>query len=142
MHIRMRTATFRDIPALRDIFNQGIVDGGATFETMPKTALQRQHWLTISHDDRFKVFVAVSDTGQTVGYVALNRFTARECHSGISEISVYVRRECRNQKVGQQMLVFLSEEAKKLGFHKLVINVFAKNKPAGGNAQENTGAKS
>lgn len=130
MQVKMRAASYRDVPALTEIFNQGIEDGNATFETVPRTPLQRQHWLETIHDRRFRVYVAIAENGETVGYIALNRFTARECHRGISEISVYVRRECRNQKVGQQMLSFLSEEAKHLGFHKLVINVFAKNKIA------------
>ena len=61
--LRTRAATISDAAAIAEIYNQGIDDRIATFETEPRSAGQIAEWLTPRH------IVVVAETGD-IGPVA------------------------------------------------------------------------
>jgi L-amino acid N-acyltransferase YncA len=123
--LEFRPATVDDVPAITRIYNQGIVDRIATLETQIRTERERAEWLA-SRDDRHPVFVAVQD-GTVVGWASLNVFNPREAYRHVADFSVYVERSWRGQGVGEFLLGHLIDEARRIGFHKIVLTAFPFN---------------
>lgn len=119
-----RTATVADAPAIVKIYNEGIADRIATFETTARSVDQILGWF----DDRHPAVVVIDAEGQIAGYAATFSYADRCCYAGIAEFSVYVRRANRGQGVGAMAMTALIEEAAKVGFWKLLSRVFVENK--------------
>ena len=118
-----RPATVADAASIAEIYNQGIADRIATFETEPRTAAQIEEWLTERH------LVMVAETGETgvVAFAASFPYSNRPCYRGIGEFSVYVRRNYRGRGAGRAVLAALIEAAAARGMHKLTSRVFPEN---------------
>lgn len=123
--IEFRPAVETDIPTITRIYNQGIEDRIATLETETRTEEERVQWLH-SHGDRYPVFVA-DEGGQVVGWASLNVFNPRAAYRHVADFSVYVERAWRGKGIGSLLLSHLVEEARAIGFHKLVLSAFPFN---------------
>ncbi len=117
-----RPATLADASAIAHIYNQGIEDRVATFETRLRSADDVRAWFDGRHP-----IVVVEDDGAVVGFAATSTYRPRECYAGIAEFSVYVAREGRGRGVGRVAMLALIEAARAAGFWKLVSRVFPEN---------------
>ncbi len=120
MHIRV--ATPEDAAAIALIYNQGIEDRIATFETRPRTPEDVQTWFDGAHP----VVVAEDETG-VIAFASTSTYRSRDCYAGIAECSAYVLREARRQGAGSAVLSALITAAEEAGFWKLVSRVFVDN---------------
>jgi phosphinothricin acetyltransferase len=121
-NLRTRTATIADAAAIAEIYNQGIADRIATFETEPHVAADIAAWFTPRH----LVVVAETEAG-SVAFAASFPYSSRPCYRGIGEFSVYVRRDYRGRGAGRTVLAGLIEAAETAGLHKLTSRVFPEN---------------
>ena len=121
--LRTRAATSPDAAAIATIYNEGIADRIATFETEPRSATDIAGWFTGEH------LVLVAETGKTgpVAFAASFPYSSRPCYRGIGEFSVYVRRGHRGRGAGRAALGALIETATARGMHKLTSRVFPEN---------------
>ncbi len=124
MHVTIRPAGPSDAPTIADIYNEGILDRSATFETQPRTADDMLGRLADS--ERFPMLVAVED-GVVRGWAALSIYRSRPCYAGIAEFSIYLDRAARGRGVGRQLLDALIDAARHRGYWKLVSRVFPFN---------------
>ncbi len=120
--LRSRSATPEDAPAIARIYNQGIEDRVATFETRPRTPDDIHSWFDGVHP----VVVVENDQG-IVAFASASTYRARDCYAGIAEFSVYVAREARGQGAGRAAMEALIAAAEDAGFWKLVSRVFPEN---------------
>lgn len=118
-----RAATLADAAAIATIYNEGIADRIATFETEPRSAAQIAEWFT----GRPLVIVAESEATEPVAFAASFAYSPRACYAGIGEFSVYVRREYRGRGAGRPVRAALIGAAKAAGLHKLTSRVFPEN---------------
>ena len=88
--IRTRLATPADAAAITAIYNEGIADRVATFETEPRTVAQIAQQLA-DKGDRFPTVVVERD-GQVVAYAGAGAYRSRPAYAGVAEHSVYVAR--------------------------------------------------
>ena len=123
MHIR--TASLDDAAAIAEIYNQGIEDRVATFETELRSAEDQQAWLR-SIIDRYPAVVAQIN-GEIIGWAGAGPYRDRECYRGIGEFSMYVHRHWRRRGVGDLLLAVLISEAELLGLWKLLSRIFPFN---------------
>jgi L-amino acid N-acyltransferase YncA len=123
--VQVRSATLDDSGAIAEIYNQGIEDRIATYETEPRSAEEQQAWLG-AVANRYPAVVAHID-GQIVGWAGAGPYRSRECYRGIGEFSMYVRRDRRSQGVGDMLLAALIIEAERLGLWKLLSRIFPFN---------------
>jgi phosphinothricin acetyltransferase len=123
--VTIRPATVADARVLAAIYNQGIEDRVATLETELRTPAERQEWLT-AHGERYPVLVAEGG-GQVVAWGSLNRFNPRPAYDHVADLSIYVARARRGQGIGRLLLGRLRDEARRLGFHKIVLAAFPTN---------------
>ena len=122
MTMTTRPATQVDAGAIARIYNEGIEDRIATFETRPRTAEDVAGWFDGVHP-----IVVVEDGGQIVGFASTSTYRPRDCYAKIAEFSVYVARDHRGRGVGRLALEALIEESAKTGLHKLVSRIFPEN---------------
>ncbi len=123
--IRIREAVLEDAPAIALIYNQGIVDRTATLETEERPVEERRAWLQ-ARGPRHPVLVAETD-GRVVGFGSLNSFNPRKAYDYVADFSLYVERSWRGRGVGGRLLQALTERARDLGYHKLVLAAFPFN---------------
>ena len=96
--MRSRTATPNDAAAIAAIYNQGIAERIATFETRPRSANDVRAWFDGAHP-----IVVVEDGGQVIAFASTSTYRPRECYAGIAEFSVYVARDARKRGAGHPM---------------------------------------
>ena len=117
-----RPAQPSDAAAIAAIYNQGIEERIATFETRLRIPDDIQAWLGGRHP-----VVVVEDEGQIVAFAATSLYRPRECYAGIAEFSIYVARARRRKGYGRAAMEALCEAAERAGFWKLVSRVFPEN---------------
>lgn len=117
-----RLATPDDAAALAAIYNEGIEDRVATFETRLRSEDDIRGWF----DGRHPIIV-VEEEGKVVAFASTSTYRPRECYAGIAEVSVYVSRDFRRRGAGRVALRALIDQAKSAGFWKLVSRVFPEN---------------
>ena len=117
-----RPATVADAPAIARIYNEGIADGSATFETRLRTPEEIVAWFDGVHP-----FVVVERNAEVVAFAGSSVYRPRACYAGVAEFSVYVAREHRGMGLGRQAMEALIEVAGASGLWKLVSRVFVEN---------------
>lgn len=124
MAITIRLAAEDDALAIAGIYNQGISERGATFETEPRSAADIAP--KIADHARFPLLVA-EDGGTVLGWAGLSAYRARPCYAGIAEFSIYFDRAARGRGLGRLLLMSLIDAARDRGYWKLVSRVFPFN---------------
>lgn len=120
--VSVRPMRQEDWPDVRDIFQEGIDTGHATFESVAPG------W------DRFDAsrllrhrLVAETAQGAIVGWAAVSPVSARPAYSGVVEHSVYVAGEARGLGVGTALLRALSASTEAGGVWTIQASVFPEN---------------
>jgi L-amino acid N-acyltransferase YncA len=121
----IRHATHADAAAIAHIYNEGLADRIATFETEPRSAEQIEAQLA-ERGDRYPTIVIERD-GQVMAWAAASPYSSRPCYAGVAEFSVYVARAARGMGIGRAVLDRLLDECAQRGFWKLVSRVFPEN---------------
>ena len=122
MKAKIRKMVQEDWNCVRDIYEQGIRTGNATFETC---APEFDIWDASHHKDTR--LVAVDSKGVVCGFAALTPVSGRCVYAGVGEVSIYVGESCRHQGVGARLLIALIEESEKHGFWTLQSGLFEEN---------------
>jgi L-amino acid N-acyltransferase YncA len=123
--IRTRLATPTDAAAITAIYNEGIADRVATFETEPRTPAQIAQQLA-DKGDRFPTVVVERD-GQVVAYAGAGAYRSRPAYAGVAEHSVYVARAARGTGAGRVALDAMCQAYAERGFWKIVSRIFPEN---------------
>lgn len=122
--VRVREALPDDAGAIARIYNEGIEDRVATFETRPRSSQEIRDWFG-DHP-----IVVVEQEGEIVAFASSSRWRQRECYAGIAELSVYVARSHRRRGAGRLALDGLIEAATRRGLRKLLAALLAGNEPS------------
>jgi len=123
-----RLATTADAAAIARIYNQGIEERIATFETEPRTPAQVEAQLA-EKGDRYPS-VVVERAGRVIAWATAGPYRARPAYAGVAEHSVYVEREARGSGAGRAALGALGRACEERGFWKLVSRIFPENGPS------------
>ena len=117
-----RAANPRDAEAIARIYNEGIEERIATFETRPRTAGEIRGWF----DDAYPI-VVVEEGGAGFSFASASAYSPRKCYSGVPEFSVYTTRESRGRGAGSLAMEALISAAERAGFWKLTSRIFVEN---------------
>ncbi len=118
-----RMAAPDDASAIALIYNEGIVDRIATFETRLRTAQDVRGWFV---EKRYPM-VVVTDENQVIAYATTSLYRPRDCYAGIAEFGVYVARVARGRGAGKLAMQALIQAAETAGFWKLISRIFVEN---------------
>ena len=120
-----RLAEARDAAAIARIYNHGIEDRVATFETEPRTPAQIEALLA-ERAGTYPV-VVVERAGEVIAWAGVGAYRSRPCYDGVAEFSVYVDRIHRGTGAGRAAMEALISACEAKGFWKLVSRIFADN---------------
>ncbi|MEV4947725.1 N-acetyltransferase family protein [Streptomyces sp. NPDC053755] len=109
-------------PDVMAIYQQGIDEGDATFETTapPWSAFDTSR--LAAHR-----FVALDRRGRVVGWTAVSRVSVRPAYAGVVEHSVYVSPTARGNGVGRTLLEALIVSTEKAGIWTIQAGIFPEN---------------
>ncbi len=120
--LSIRPAEPGDAERLAEIFNQGVEDRVATFETNKADAGDAARWI-----DNDLVVLAERD-GSIVGWAKASPYSDdHDYYASVREATLYVERGARRTGVGRRLLDALAEAAASAGAHKLVGKIFTSN---------------
>jgi L-amino acid N-acyltransferase YncA len=120
--MQVRIATTDDAAALARIYNEGIADRIATFETTLRSEADVRGWFDGRHP-----IVVVEEGAQIIAFASTSTYRSRRCYDGIAEFSIYVARTARGRGAGKLALEKLLDVAEKEGYWKLVSRIFPEN---------------
>jgi L-amino acid N-acyltransferase YncA len=118
----VRAAKLEDAPAIARIYNEGIADRVATFETRPRSTGDVQTWFDGVHP-----IVVVELQDEVIAFGATFAYRPRDCYAGIAEASLYVARSGRGHGAGRLAMNALIDAAERAGFWKLLSRIFVEN---------------
>jgi L-amino acid N-acyltransferase YncA len=123
--LTIRLAERGDAERVAEIFNQGVEDRVATFETSQATTEDASRW--IAND----LVVVGERDGEIVGWAKASPYADdHHYYGGVREATLYVERAARRTGVGRRLLDALAEAAADAGAHKLVGKIFTSNGPS------------
>ena len=107
---------------VRRVYLEGIATGNATFETEAPVweAWDRAH----RADGRI---VALSESGEVLGFAALSKVSDRCVYGGVAEVSVYVAATARGAGLGRRLLERLIRHSEDAGIWTLQAGIFPEN---------------
>ncbi len=122
----VRPAAPADARAIAEIFNQGIAERVATFETGEQTPKRVAELL-----GRRRIALVAELGGRVAGFAWVGTYDdAHDYYAGVGEATMYVERSARRSGVGTTLIRALAESAGRAGYHKLVGKVFTSNQPS------------
>jgi len=121
--IDVRPAEPRDAEAVAAIYNHGIAERQATFETRPRRANEILGWL----EEGRPFIVAAGEEGTILGFARVSAYSTRRAYAGVGEHAVYVAPAARGRGVGGKLLEALAHASENAGYYKLTSRVFTTN---------------
>ena len=121
--MRARLATSADAPSIARIYNEGIEERSATFETDLRSVDDVAAWFDGAHP----VVVVVDDDEVVVAFARASEYSARPCYRGVFEFAVYTDRGRRREGGGALAMRELVTRSRAAGAWKLVSRVFVEN---------------
>jgi phosphinothricin acetyltransferase len=112
--IRIRRAAPQDAAAVTRIYNEGIEDRIATFETRPRTPAELEERIAGGEP-----MIVAERGGAVVGFASWTPYSDREVYAGVGVYTVYVARGARGARVGSALLTQLVADAAAAGLWKL-----------------------
>jgi L-amino acid N-acyltransferase YncA len=120
--IAIRLAETADCGRIAGIFNQGVEDRVATFETQLAELDDAERW--IAED----LVIVAERNGTVVAWAKASAYADRHpYYDGVREATLYVERGARRSGVGRALLDSLADFAARAGAHKLVGKIFISN---------------
>jgi phosphinothricin acetyltransferase len=120
--VTIRAAEPSDADAIAALYNQGIAERQATFETRPREPEEVGAWF----EPDLPFLVATDDDG-VIGFARVSPYSDRCVYEGVGEHGVYVDARARGRGIGRRLLDALADEAERRGMYKLTSRVFTTN---------------
>jgi L-amino acid N-acyltransferase YncA len=124
---KIRRAKTEDATDMATIYNQGIDERSATFNTTHATAEEMREKITKGEISTQLSIATLTGSHRVVGWASISPYSQRACYAGIGDISIYVQKEHRGQGIGAALLHSLIDVAAQQGYWKLMGRIFTFN---------------
>jgi L-amino acid N-acyltransferase YncA len=126
MATAIRPATPADAADMARIYNQGIAERVATFETRTKSAEELAEVI-----ERDALILVAERDGDAVAFIKVGPYDdASHYYSGIGEVTMYVDPTARRSGVGRALMDAVAVAAEERGYYKLIGKIFTSNTPS------------
>jgi L-amino acid N-acyltransferase YncA len=108
--LTVHPAQTEDLSRVAEIYNAGIAERVATFETSHRTIADISGWV----EDGQPFIVAIDDE-QVIGWARAGAYSDRCVYQGVGEHAAYVHPEARGRRLGRTLLIELCAESERRG---------------------------
>ena len=115
----IRDATEKDLPAIRDIYNDAVRNTTAIWNEQPVDLANRLAWFNARQAQGYPILVAV-ENDEVTGYSSFGDWRPFEGFRYSVEHSVYVRNDQRGKGLGPRLMEVLIERARSAGKYVMV----------------------
>lgn len=122
----IRPAAEADLPAIREIYNDAVVNSVAIWNDAVVDLANRRQWFGARVAQGFPVLVAAAE-GTAIGYASFGDFRAFDGYRFTVEHSVYVASEARRRGAASALIAALVERARELGKHVMIGGIAGEN---------------
>ena len=122
----IRDATEHDLPAIRDIYNDAVLNTTAIWNEQPVDLANRLAWFSARQAQRYPILVAV-ENHEVTGYASFGDWRPFEGFRYSVEHSVYVRNDQRGKGLGPSLMQTLIDRARAGGKHVMVAAIESGN---------------
>jgi phosphinothricin acetyltransferase len=122
--VRVRAATFDDLPAMNDIYNYWVDRSPATFDLEHMTPDWREAWYRERTGAGYPVLVA-DVQGAIAGWVCLSKWSPKKAYAKTADESIYLADAFRGRGVGKLLVGAILDEARRMDLHVVMAGVTA-----------------
>lgn len=119
--LTFRPAVDSDLSAIREIYNEAVLNGTATFDTELRSEEKQLEWFR-AHREPHPVLVA-DENGTVVGWASLSPWSDRKAYERTVEVSVYIHHSHRGKGIGSKLLELVTLEGEKCGNHTVLSRI-------------------
>lgn len=123
----IRDATEQDLPAIRDIYNDAVLNTTSIWNDKQVDLANRQAWYDARRAQLYPILVLVDASDTVLGYASYGDWRAFEGYRYTVEHSVYVRHDQRGRGLGPQLMEALIQRAREGGKHVMVAAIESGN---------------
>jgi L-amino acid N-acyltransferase YncA len=116
----IRPARLDDVPALRDIYEEAVLHGTATYELVPPDAAEMAARFEAITSVGYPYVLAEDHHGAVLGYAYAGAFRHRPAYRWSVEDSIYLLPEARGRGIGRELLTRLIELCSEGGFRQMI----------------------
>ncbi|EIK96497.1 GNAT family acetyltransferase [Pseudomonas sp. M47T1] len=127
MTFRVRDAVHADLPAIRDIYNDAVLNTTAIWNEQPVDLGNRQAWYSARQSQRYPILVAVDANEAVLGYASFGDWRPFQGFRQTVEHSVYVRNDQQGKGLGPALMNALIERARGCNKHVMVAAIESGN---------------
>jgi L-amino acid N-acyltransferase YncA len=110
-----------DWEQVREIYQEGIATGNATFQKEPPT------WEDWDRGHILECRLVARLDGKVLGWAALSPVSSRCVYVGVAEVSIYVGQNSKGKGIGSKLLKSLIELSEQNGYWTLQAGIFPEN---------------
>lgn len=122
----IRDATEKDLPAIRDIYNDAVRNTTAIWNEQPVDLANRLAWFNARQAQGYPILVAV-ENDEVTGYSSFGDWRPFEGFRYSVEHSVYVRNDQRGKGLGPRLMQVLIQRARSAGKYVMVAAIESGN---------------
>ena len=118
----------KQLPEIREIFNEAILNSTALYDYKPRTMEMMNRWFMEKQNGNYPVIGVFDHEDLLLGFASYGSFRGRPAYKYSVEHSVYVRSDQRGKGIGTLLLKEIVEIAKEQDYHVLVGGIDASNR--------------
>ncbi|WP_442110127.1 GNAT family N-acetyltransferase [Pseudomonas sp. NUPR-001] len=124
----IRDAVTADLPGIRDIYNDAVLNTTAIWNEQPVDLANRQAWFDARQAQRYPILVIVDAAAdQVLGYASFGDWRPFEGFRHTVEHSVYIRADQRGNGLAPKLMQALIERARACDKHVMVAAIESGN---------------
>lgn len=125
----IRDAVTADLPGIRDIYNDAVLNTTAIWNEQPVDLANRHAWFDARQAQRYPILVAVdaAASDEVLGYASFGDWRPFEGFRHTVEHSVYIRNDQRGNGLGPKLMTALIERARACDKHVMVAAIESGN---------------
>ncbi|WP_460420453.1 GNAT family N-acetyltransferase [Pseudomonas sp. ZL2] len=123
----LRDAVPADLPGIRDIYNDAVLNTTAIWNEQAVDLSNRQAWFEARQAQGYPILVAVDAADQVLGYASFGDWRPFEGFRHTVEHSVYIRNDQRGNGLGPKLMQALIERARACNKHVMVAAIESGN---------------
>lgn len=126
--MNIRQVELTDAAQIAEIYNYYIKYTHHTFETEPLSGDEMR--ARIGEITANYPYLAAEENGEILGYAYAVQFRMRQAYEYSAEVSIYVKNDAKQRKVGTQLYVELFKQLAETNVHALVAGISLPNDPS------------